>query len=295
MNTIQILKKIYIPVFNINKDFSVDMTDNKIDARKHAQRALKESCPIDYSVGATGSPTERIEALTKCLESQLHSVLDLREQEMHFQASVRQSLGTKLADYACSDKKQNTTVSLFNDTLVDGKQSYNKQVLFFNDQGGQLAIVDNLLTLDESQGLRKSLTDNSNLSSEETVTTEMAKKKLSKLVGSIAPQRDDLQIKGFQIKSFQPLEKQGLAVSVLDDREGPPLASIIVFGSTQGALHFPRVGVHIRSSPGLVALLIYGRGDATDETGYIGDYRICLKEDQEGDVTYMEGEIAVTR
>jgi hypothetical protein len=146
-------------IYTVDKDFLVTGEDHKTIARKKAADALS-GCAIDHSPTSSLSSMEQLDALMACIEGKIEATVQAQQEEITFNAQIRQSMGSMMVDYVCNDtSKLETSRARFNETLTfEGTEKYDLQVLFqgrkdSKDIGSRILLANDWYTPSEAEML----------------------------------------------------------------------------------------------------------------------------------------------
>lgn len=105
-------------VARITRSFTAEFVDSKIKADMQASDIVKECQRIaqgKMSVDTTNSTTQIIvNEMLECVETGVATTLELVNEEIVFQASVRKDIAFTLEDYTCVDDTLNSTADITN-------------------------------------------------------------------------------------------------------------------------------------------------------------------------------------
>jgi hypothetical protein len=102
-------------VIAIDENFQVTHTDNKVRARETAQQ-LVQACKAQLLASGLVVPDAKIASFSSCMESQVNTTLEQKQEERQFQSQLRETMAHELVNYACNDFEFNTTMEVLNRT-----------------------------------------------------------------------------------------------------------------------------------------------------------------------------------
>ena len=102
-------------VARISREFTAEFVDNKIKADMQASDIIKECERIaqdKISVDTTNSTQIIMNEMLECVETGVASALEIVNEEIAFQASVRKDIAATLENYTCVDDTLNSTADI---------------------------------------------------------------------------------------------------------------------------------------------------------------------------------------
>jgi hypothetical protein len=102
-------------VITLDEHFQVIHTDRKVRARETAQE-LVQTCNAQLLASDLVVPNDKIAAFSSCMESQIGTTLNQKQEERQFQSQLRDTMASQLVHYACNDLEFNTTEEHLNRT-----------------------------------------------------------------------------------------------------------------------------------------------------------------------------------
>lgn len=240
--------------------------------------------------GSTATPIEQLDQLAACMKENIQISIAKQQDEIEFQASTRRRMGARLRDYACSDPKFPTTMSLAvqewnpnNGRLLMDQDNHTVNVLLKTDTT-MIATIENLAREEDCQYVQGNavLTDEG---PPPVVPWEARKDSgalsfLSRIYAYVDP-----AVK--MMNSYARLPQTGEALFKLyeDSSEiphpphlhpngewpvdGPLFGRLLIFCEVPeegggGAIHFPESGVHVHPQLGEGLLVTYSKPQANE-------------------------------
>jgi hypothetical protein len=285
-------------VFTLDEEFKVTVTNSRTQAQEKAKATLDvcrnfESLTDDSS---GESAAEKLDQLAQCMQASVQESIAKQHDEIEFQASTRQKLGTRLKDYACADPKFPTTMPLAvkewipnNSRLLVDDDSHTVNVLFQTDSI-MIATIENLarpIDCDFVHEKAVKMEDGELIVPWEERHNPASLNFLSRVYAYVDP-----AVKMINLYARLPQKGESLFILYEDsdeiphpphlrvdgewDIDGPYFGRLLMFCEVPdegggGAIHFPETGVHVHPKLGEGLLVTYSK--PTDDQGFLETLR----------------------
>lgn len=258
--------------FTINEDLRITYEDARSRAMDKAKK-VSEECPMPES-SAGGMPD--LDSWAECLQKQINATLDVSREEIQFQASVRKSMGRKLANYACGDEKFPTTISSYNQTLNLGLGNARnpKMKYLFQSETSKVVLLENFVARSQCKWLKESAAKkNSQLdwSAIDDVAIRTVVERIYKALEEVVDYKTESNFLDqqkalshtyplFELHDSSATDNGGRTFVAEDDRRHPLMGTFMLFCDVPekgGAVHFPKAGTHLKPEGGEALLITY--------------------------------------
>lgn len=258
--------------FTIEQDISITYEDARSRAMDKAKKVSQE-CPMPEA--APGVMPD-LDQWAECLQKKINATLDVSREEIEFQASVRKSMGRRLANYACVDEEFATTKSTYNETLNLGLGHTRnpKMKYLFQSETSKVILIENFVARSQCKWLKESAAKKAN-QLEWSAIDDIAIRTVVERIYKALEQTLDYSVNhdfldGQAKKSHahplfelhdSTLTDDGGKTFVAEDHHGHPLmGTVMLFCDVPekgGAVHFPKAGVHVKPEGGQALLISY--------------------------------------
>lgn len=263
---------------------------------KKAKETLKSCSISDFQ--HLPAVSDQIHAMTECMDAATKKAIAETEEQIAYEAHIREEMGVSLTEYACLDEKAPLTESTNNLTWTykhpidrTKSQRYTVQTPFDTDESDML-LADNFVTTQQCETLLAHVDEHGNVGLQAKQNLKILELMLQ--VQSLIQNQVDEKVAFNEEPLFVHTTTKACPEGKDDDCAIDPetlaatnttiplttpdfaYATLHVFCSSHGALHYPKTGVHVPAVQGRVVLVTHKIVD--DETGqdaYLGDSVVC--------------------
>lgn len=261
-----------IAVVTIEEGLAIKHEDDKTKARDQAGEIVRD-CKAQFAE-KKGDPYKLLEELSECFEASVNKSVSLKDDEKKFNAEIRTSLGTRLADYICTDVNATTSAPIKNQTWTFEDEEFDVRVMMDRPHI-KVHLVEDFITPEECQAVERLITTkrvdangllakkggisflsaekDSVLSSLESRMYTYANEELGVVLES--EESEELYLLHYEGRGEDDAKPDQYAVHCdgkcdgSDVKRGDRIATMILYcqvAQKGGATHFPDSGIHIK-------------------------------------------------
>lgn len=271
-------------VFTVNAEFRIDVSNSRTRAIEKAKDALKECRELYTKLDNVHDidPMEHTDQVSRCMKERIHESIYLSQEEIDFQADIRQRMGDQLMNYACQDPNPRTA-----DPIRELEWNPNNKKLILDDSNHTLkvlmeadttmvAIIENMIRPADCEYIQYYAQFNTKDHSQ--VSWDIRKEPpildlLTRMYTYSGPAAKLMNLYGGMPEKGKPLfeiyrDSSDSPHSIRDHQivdwpvNGPLFARLIMFCEVPdenggGGIHFPESGVHIHPKVGDALFISY--------------------------------------
>jgi hypothetical protein len=144
----------------ILEGFEMVISDSKTQAKDEAEDIV-DRCQaqaqkiIEESGGSADGALQAMELLSSCVESGVAHKLELANEEIAFQASVREDMAELLENYTCVDDSLDTTEDIDTSSFTDRDEVTHVVHIKHDRPSSKIHVVENFITIEECDAMEK--------------------------------------------------------------------------------------------------------------------------------------------